>query len=1504
MNSYVYIHPDVEKAATNSGNLDRINKLAARIASAPSTCPLNHRPRPYYHHRFDRNYRLLVERHTREESEVLVFRHLWKHDQYDTFSKQQSADRERHFDDNCTDKQIIDHHIKRQKPTQPVANTLSATDHSFLNSRLPRYEVLESKIVIETNEWCNTIEEWCKNRGSLLVKTMSTNLHNMIESIDKKIESKSLPSSSHVQIESGHDMQIIYRYFEKWDILMLIDVMLKETAKTAKARSTKKELSERYGVTFENEAILKQRCRRLYPRLLIYGYNEWWEVQATKKANMVLSPEESMILETVRSCDSNVPPYPLFVNGRAGSGKSTILQFLFAGVLKVYFQNQGLGDLGIPPIYITYNKQLLEQAKETVTEILESNPFELANRPLENATPNTQTDRCFNTVRELLRSLLPDSKQQNYKPSHYMDFKKFRPRWDDQRIQLRDPRAKELSAGIVWHGIRAYIKGLGIESFQEYSQLSDDRKSISDDTFALIYDNGWRWYNRICKEEHLWDDQDIALELQQCEDDHLSRFPAIFCDESQDFTSVELKLIQRLSRYSSCDFSSNSHLLRNIPFAFSGDPFQTLNPTGFKWGNIMTMYYEELVQHQSLKSTERIKLNYHELSRNYRSVSGIIRLSNLVQFIRCLLTNETETKPQNIRDATPGPVPQGFVLDEPDHLVESRIGASRELFIIVPCEDGEEKDYWSGDEFLRSLVDKDVDNKHRIISPLQAKGLEWERVLVYRFGEFALRKCQALCEFLQNPTIENVGHISENERFLTEYFLNKLYVAVTRPRTRLLLADSREAMHKFWRFASDPSFKGTLLDISTSMGDWNTNDLGGFEVGKDGSWDENRDSPTRIADELERQGLTDGDTDLLERARHYFGIDDDQLGQDRCSAEIAELSGDFPEAAEIYAKLNFWQSVLRCRWVLGEWSKIASAAETGVYVEQSSEAATLLRAARVLDDDKFQRNELEAIIDLFSGEQRHIFIGEQSYTTGLEKFLSNVFERLAIADFEAESSWCGIPEVLEDALRELDVSGEDLDLRLAQVYHRSGDSKSAIRIWSKYFKREPISGQDPSWAVQAAVASMGVYDRLKIYAQSGDIEGVLAAWSQIISSGNPVDMDAALSVVNLAIRNGRPSAPFKALEKLHDTNRCVRIVGALGQGLDADVKAEVRVHCISSLVSSLVAARDWQKISVLCDQRTLRDPVVALRRTWGWKRPQVLRIVTDLIARARVSETWVEQDRGEIRSLLLTRHLWRQRRSRNAKSGLPDLDAVLRSLVRVPILAALVEAVCSVQESYSFYRELESVLSSRKRVSRDEVQFARERLLACAARLPKKPPKWHDWCRDWDIDSDELAESVVLPPLSEEYIADLYLGSRVEPAPVVDPKVIAPREDSGANMPVAPPDPGPGVVTATSASMTIVLRCGDRILDGECVQIKQRIQLRDRSTGDQVVCGPDSVQSVDDLTIKPEGVAPHSSWLIDEWGIGCRIERRADGTMIQFFSAAGVIAPGCVFPIPSDGVKS
>lgn len=48
------------------------------------------------------------------------------------------------------------------------------------------------------------------------------------------------------------------------------------------------------------------------------------------KSNLVLTEEQVQVVAT------NAPNYPLFISGRAGSGKSTVLQYLFAEVVLRY----------------------------------------------------------------------------------------------------------------------------------------------------------------------------------------------------------------------------------------------------------------------------------------------------------------------------------------------------------------------------------------------------------------------------------------------------------------------------------------------------------------------------------------------------------------------------------------------------------------------------------------------------------------------------------------------------------------------------------------------------------------------------------------------------------------------------------------------------------------------------------------------------------------------------------------------------------------------------------------------------------------------------------------------------------------------------------------------------------------------------------------------------------------------------------------------------------------
>lgn len=1495
MHYYVHIHEEVKQAAKARGHSDRIETLKNTVELTSNISRFSTWLRPYLHEDIGGQFRLLIELHERNDSSLVVFRHLLPHEKYDQIRELATKDRQDAYNQNAMSEQEVEKYIlDRQGSTNLERTHLPERDQIFLSIPPFKSDLLDSAIVLETQEWCESIssEEWISSDSRVLYK--------LIEQLQGRIEATILPAAERkVNYLDGQHVRILYRYFPQWSTLLLINAL-----KIRRSRNTNEQetLCKKYGISFEEQEDLNQCAQRLYPALMIADYNIWWAIQSTDKANIVLSPEESRVLESLSLSDANKPRYPLFINGRAGSGKSTILQYLFAGTLAAYHKSHGDEPSGCTPLYITYTKPLLDLARNTVTEILHLSARRLQEQPLadtgpmDDLLPNIEMSNCFKTVGELMLELLPEYLQAKYKPTKCMTLSQFRKRWDTYRKPLPDKKVRELAAGIVWHGIRTYIKGLCIGSPRDYCDLPNDWKSISEEKFAIIFEHGWRWYNDMCKSEGFWDDQDLANELLRCDDAKLSLYPAIYCDEAQDFTSVELRLIQRLSRFSVNDFSNNPHLLKNIPFAFSGDPFQTLNPTGFKWETIKAMYHEYLIQRRGPRLDKKIELNYHELSTNYRSTREIIALSNTVQLIRCFLSREADAKPQLARDWSQSSAPQLFVLDEQ---VESQIRQSDGLVIIVPCDEDDEDDFRQRDAFLSSLVKEDSSRKARIMSPLRAKGLEWKRVLVYQFGKFAIDHRTDLCEFLRTPTQSQLDKMTEDEFLLSEYFLNQLYVAVTRPRARLIIVDSQDAVHNFWAVTNDNSRLKQLLTNRISQ-EWKLDHLGGFDEGSDESWDDEADSPKETAKQFEEQGIAEGDIRCLEDAQYFYRIAEDQEGQCRCAARVAELKDQFEEAAGIYRELQDWCSVLRSLWALGEWERMIKVKDV-VSEGKTSQFSILLRAASIIVTRQAQQNELLQVLELMRAE-RSMLIEDRLVRIGIEKFFRQLLRFICGGDCLADHTSTDVPREIENALVSLYISDESIELVLAEVYFKFGDHQTALRIWTRHNAgRQPTPKEDPSWAVRAAVDSMPPAQRLQALAQFEDLDGVLGAWSQMVITGESVDAHAAVLVIAMAKRSGQLAAPFKALQNLGDPDRCIRVIAALGQNLDVDLKAEVSGHCIVSLVSSLVASRNWHRISVFCDnQSSARDPLTLVRQSWGWKRPARLRIATDLLARAKIGEATQVADRKAISTQIVKRYLWPgQGRKAGSKGGPPKLGVVVGWLGRVQILAALVEAVCSVDEACSFHRELLSALSARKTAKKEDTLFVRERLLSCACRLPNRPPWCAEYSSQWEIDVDGLSELILLPSLSEKYINDLFMGRSVAPVSV-PPETPKPPKDEASDRRRSP-SRSAVQVSSTLASAALVVRYGERTLDGEVVEVKERIVLRDRVSGDQVACGPDSVQSVD-LSVDPPGEGPNSSWLIVEWNIRCQIEKRTDGTLIRFLSPDGVIAPAYVFPVAVDGV--
>jgi hypothetical protein len=71
---------------------------------------------------------------------------------------------------------------------------------------------------------------------------------------------------------------------------------------------------------------------RSYPDYLVYYPENWYSLEQEEEANLALSGEEEELLRDMS--------FPAFINGRAGSGKSTMLYYAFAYYCDLYLQGQ------------------------------------------------------------------------------------------------------------------------------------------------------------------------------------------------------------------------------------------------------------------------------------------------------------------------------------------------------------------------------------------------------------------------------------------------------------------------------------------------------------------------------------------------------------------------------------------------------------------------------------------------------------------------------------------------------------------------------------------------------------------------------------------------------------------------------------------------------------------------------------------------------------------------------------------------------------------------------------------------------------------------------------------------------------------------------------------------------------------------------------------------------------------------------------------------------------
>lgn len=526
--------------------------------------------------------------------------------------------------------------------------------------------------------------------------------------------------------------------------------------------------------------------------------------------NMALSDEEQSVLHP----NAGTLRFPLFVNGRAGSGKSTILQYLFAEFF-ARFAKSGKPFVN-PPAYFACNKELVDKAREFVESILRHNP----SYSKDNLVQQTFGDRAayrgsFKVFREHLLSLLTSEERANrFQEDKYVDYSRFVRLWEEKFGQTQNAR-RDFGADISWHVIRTFVKGTSVDAIMEkdeYGLLPENQRSVSKGLFDTVYDKVWEnWYRAktVDAKEHgegLWDDQDLVryLLVNSRFESATAKFPGIFCDEAQDFTQIEIVVFLKMSAFS--DRRIFPHEISSLPFVFAGDEFQTLNPTGFRWDAVKGMFHEKFIR--GLCPSAKAELIDKDLKNNYRSVGEIVRFSNSIQLLRAARFNNRQLEPQHEWTDVQGH-PIAFY-DRDFTLLWEALKKRSDVHVIVPCHANEEIDFIRNDPKLKDViaVDKETGTTNpRVLSSVRAKGLEYQCVVAYGFGN-----CLST-DVLASP-ISSTPWNSDADRMAMEYFLNRLYVAVSRPRNQLYIVDTKDGIKRLWTFARN---KDSLSSIANSL---------------------------------------------------------------------------------------------------------------------------------------------------------------------------------------------------------------------------------------------------------------------------------------------------------------------------------------------------------------------------------------------------------------------------------------------------------------------------------------------------------------------------------------------------------------------------------------------------------------------------------------------------------------------------------------------------------------
>jgi len=678
------------------------------------------------------------------------------------------------------------------------------------------------------------------------------------------------------------------------------------------------------------------------------------------------------------------------------------------------------------------------------------------------------------------------------------------------RRECQLPESRDISPEAAWYVIRSYIKGYTPDSYlqpDDYMNLFHREQNLDSETYKKIWNIFNSWYINKMNEGY-WDDMDLVryvynnklthirrmyknkleelLNAEIYDDEDIPRmFAVIFSDEAQDFTRVDLLLLLNLLLFSQCSLKN----VNVIPVAFAGDPLQTINPTGFNWKRTKRLFTNV---HKET-GYRGIGLQTRTLKHNYRSLKEIVKFANIIQAYRRFFFDDDSIEPQEswwIRET--GHIPEIINIERfksPSEFKEF----VKDNIVILPVELSDEVKTLiksNKDNYLSIFYNREKDElAGNILGVYDVKGLEFKTVILYGFGEYSDVNISQL--------FESDG-LKEEDRIKIAYFLNKLYVAVTRAKRELIIIDTEKGIEKLWKhFFGDnvdqifsekiPAKLKTLFQQH-----WKDN-IGKARV-VDSAKLESSEKPEVLAEKFEKKGMNEEDPDTLRRAAYYYGLCQKREKEYLCRGYAEEFEGKFNEAGYYFNLAPDFKKAIENYWKDCSWGKVLKIAkDKGITNFYTFSSEFLLKKETLKKERVFQLiNEilshngwsphfeaysvvLNGVLDFIIGlSDKDINDNRMEFTRWAERFskvgemgFPFIWKSLGMFNYRlknyewAKRNFDRVPEN-EKNFREyyLFMANyvQDINQKI-KYYNQAGDLDSIIRLWrgSKDFKFEPQS---------------------------------------------------------------------------------------------------------------------------------------------------------------------------------------------------------------------------------------------------------------------------------------------------------------------------------------------------------------------------------------------------------------------------------------------------------------